>query len=188
MYLTIILYLFQLELSKYKKGVQWIKKLLYQTELISDRLKIIATKMINNVAQIKRRGSKIVSDLMKGLTYNEGNFDIFRYVKIISNIQYCICIRISYYFNYIFVDNNFYASSILRQQKFLTKMIERLNNESSEQEVIAEIESVRKVLTSTENVVLYIAANVDKLSAEVENVYTPWNDFFSDIDATKKKP
>ncbi|KAL2732287.1 uncharacterized protein V1477_014528 [Vespula maculifrons] len=146
----------QLELSKYKKGVQWIRKLLYQTELISDRLKIIATKIINNVAQIKRRGSKIVSDLMKGLTYNE--------------------------------DSNFYASSLLRQQKFLAKMIERLNDESSEQEVIAEIESVRKVLTSTENVALYIAANVDKLSAEVENLYTPWNDFFSDIDATKKRP
>ncbi|KAL2723884.1 uncharacterized protein V1478_008397 [Vespula squamosa] len=146
----------QLELSKYKKGIQWIRELLYQTELVSDRLKIIATKMINNVAQIKRRGSKIVSDLLKGLTYNE--------------------------------DNNFYASSLLRQQKFLTKMIERLDDESSEQEVIAEIESVRKVLTSTENMVLYIAVNVDKLSAEVENVYTPWNDFFSDMDTTEKKP
>lgn len=96
--------------------------------------------------------------------------------------------HISYYFNYIFVDNNFYASSLLRQQKFLSKMIVRLNGESSEQEVIAEIESVRKVLTSTENMVLYIAVNVDKLSAEVEDVYAPWNDFFPDMNTTEKKP
>ncbi|KAK2579672.1 hypothetical protein KPH14_011595 [Odynerus spinipes] len=146
----------QLEPSKYQKGVQWIKELLYETELISDRLKIIATKMINDVAQVKRQGSRIVKDLMKSLTYNK--------------------------------DSNYYASSLLRQQKFLTKMIERLNDESSEQEVKAEIESVRKILTSTRNMVLYMAANVDKLAAEVDNVYAPWNDFFSDMDITEKKP
>lgn len=146
----------QLELSKYEKGVQWIKELLYQTEMTTERLKIIATKMINDVAQVKRKGNKIVNDLMKGLTYSK--------------------------------ESNHYASSLLRQQKFLTKLIDRLNDESGEQKVKEEIESVRKVLTSPKNMVLYMATNVDKLAAKVENVYTPWNEFFSDVDANEKQP
>lgn len=63
---------------------------------MSDRLKIIATKMMNNVAQIKRRGSKIVSDLMKGLTYNEGNFDIFDVSLCKDNFEYLILYMYAY--------------------------------------------------------------------------------------------
>lgn len=72
-------------MEKYEKGVQWIKELLYETELTPDRLKIIAAKMVNDVAQVKRRGNKVVGDLMKGLLYKKGkNIDILRCFVVFS--------------------------------------------------------------------------------------------------------
>lgn len=76
---------------------------------------------------------------------------------------------------------------MLRQQKFLTDVLERLNDETRRREVIAEIESVRKILTSPKNMVLYMAVNAEKLTVQVPNVYAPWNMFFSDV-GTSEKP
>lgn len=59
-------------MDKYEKGVQWLKELLYDTELTVDRLKIISAKMVNDVAQVKRNGSKVANDLINGLMYNKG--------------------------------------------------------------------------------------------------------------------
>ena len=59
-------------MEKYEKGVQWIKELLYETKLTPDRLKITATKIVNDVAQFKRQGNKVVNDLMQGLMYKKG--------------------------------------------------------------------------------------------------------------------
>ena len=143
-----------LEMEKYEKGVQWMKELLYKTELTPDRLKIIAAKMVNDVAQVKRRGNKVVGDLMKGLLYKK--------------------------------DSNQFTSSMLRQQKFLNSVLERLNDEKGQKEVVAEIESVRKCLTMPESMTLYMATNVDKLTVQVPNVYSAWNNHFSELNATSK--
>ncbi|XP_054014823.1 uncharacterized protein C05D11.1-like isoform X1 [Hylaeus anthracinus] len=143
-----------LEIEKYEKGVQWIKELLYETELTPDRLKIVAAKTINDVAQFKRKGYKIVNDLMKGLIYNK--------------------------------DSNHFSTSMLRQQKFLTNVLDRLNDENGQAEVLSEIESVRKVLTMPKNMTLYIATNVDKLTTQIQNVYSPWNTHFSEFAKSDK--
>lgn len=148
------LLILDLEMEKYEKGVQWIKELLYETKLTPDRLKITAAKMVNDVAQFKRQGNKIVNDLMQGLIYNK--------------------------------DSNPYISNMLRQQKFLNNVLERLNDETGQKEVISEIESVREVLTTPKNMVLYMATNVDKLTAQVPNVYSPWNTYFSTFSTSSK--
>jgi hypothetical protein len=75
---------------------------------------------------------------------------------------------------------------MLRQQKFLTDIMERLNDNTGKKQVIAEIESVRKILTSFKNMVLYMAVNVEKLTVQVPDVYAPWNIFFSDIATSEK--
>lgn len=75
---------------------------------------------------------------------------------------------------------------MLRQQKFLNNVLERLNDETGQKEVISEIESVREVLTTPKNMVLYMATNVDKLTAQVPNVYSPWNTYFSTFDTSSK--
>lgn len=70
---------------------------------------------------------------------------------------------------------------MLRQQKFLSNILDRLNDEKEQKEVISEIEIVRKALTTPENMVLYMATNVDKLTSQISDVYTPWNAHFSDL-------
>ncbi|XP_003399672.2 uncharacterized protein C05D11.1 [Bombus terrestris] len=148
------LLILHLEMEKYEKGVQWIKELLYETKLTPDRLKITAAKMVNDVAQFKRQGNKIVNDLMQGLIYKK--------------------------------DSNPYISNMLRQQKFLNNILDRLNDETGQKEVISEIESVREVLTTPKNMILHMATNVDKLTAKVPNVYGPWNTYFSTFDTSSK--
>ncbi|XP_078049942.1 uncharacterized protein C05D11.1 [Augochlora pura] len=143
-----------LEIEKYDKGVRWIKELLYDTKLTSSRLKTIATKMIYDVAQIKRKGYKVVNDLMKGLLYNK--------------------------------DSNQFTCSMLRQQKFLTNVLCRLNDEKEESSVISELEIVRKMLTTPKNMTIYIATNVDKLSSLNEDVYKSWDTCFSNLDTSEK--
>lgn len=84
-------------MEKYEKGVQWIKELLYETKLTPDRLKITAAKMVNDVAQFKRQGNKIVNDLMQGLIYNKG-----KKFKELRNTYACIHIH-----NRVIVNNNY---------------------------------------------------------------------------------
>ncbi|XP_050485533.1 uncharacterized protein C05D11.1-like [Bombus huntii] len=148
------LLMLHLEMEKYEKGVQWIKELLYETKLTPDRLKITAAKMVNDVAQFKRQGNKIVNDLMQELIYNK--------------------------------ESNPHISNMLRQQKFLNHVLERLSDETDQKKVISEIESVREVLTTPKNMVLYMATNVDKLTAQVPNVYSPWNTYFSTFGTSSK--
>ncbi|XP_017774305.1 PREDICTED: uncharacterized protein C05D11.1-like [Nicrophorus vespilloides] len=61
----------QVETAKYAKGISWLRELLYQTVFDAERLKIIATKMVNNVSQAKRSGRNVVSYATKGLWYIE---------------------------------------------------------------------------------------------------------------------
>lgn len=75
---------------------------------------------------------------------------------------------------------------MLRQQKFLNNVLERLNDEKGQKEVVAEIECVRKCLTMPESMTLYMATNVDKLTVQVPNVYSSWNNHFSELKATSK--
>lgn len=66
----------QVEAAKYEMGINWLRQLLYQTVFTVDRLKIIANKMVNDVAQAKRQGRSVVSYIMKGLRYVEGLFSV----------------------------------------------------------------------------------------------------------------
>ncbi len=59
-------------MEKYVQGVQWIRELLYQTQFTAERMKIIATKMVNDVSQLKRNGRYIVQTLFKEMTFNKG--------------------------------------------------------------------------------------------------------------------
>ena len=59
-------------MEKYSKGVQWLSELLFSTVFTAERLKIIASKMANGVASMKRNGRRIVQTLMKELNFNKG--------------------------------------------------------------------------------------------------------------------
>ena len=69
-----------MEPKKYEKGIRWIRELLYQTKLTVERVKIIATKIVNNVSEVKRVGDTMVYDLMRGLIYNKGSTTFFFFI------------------------------------------------------------------------------------------------------------
>ena len=61
----------QAEPGKYPDAVAWMHKLVYRTVLTPERARVLATKMENSVAELKRRGSKVVSIMMNSLLFSE---------------------------------------------------------------------------------------------------------------------
>lgn len=49
-----------------------MRELLFQTKFTPERVNIVAQRLINNVAEVKRRGNAMVSDLMTGIIYKKG--------------------------------------------------------------------------------------------------------------------
>ncbi|XP_015108597.1 uncharacterized protein C05D11.1 [Diachasma alloeum] len=131
----------QIEMSKYGKGIQWIRELLYDTKFNPERLKIIASRMLNEITICKKKGHKICGNLMRGLMFSK--------------------------------ESNHFNASLMRQQMFLTKIVERLGAGQG-QEIVKEIEEIVKSLTDPGNILVYIVTNVDKLSNHVKDLYSPW--------------
>lgn len=68
--------------KKYIRGIQWIVDLLTRTEFTVDRVRVIAAKIANAVAQAKRNGNSVSKDLLKAVYY-ENN----------SNVRKCSMIQ-----------------------------------------------------------------------------------------------
>lgn len=130
---TTISLLLQVEPKKYEQGIKWIRELLYDTVLTEERVKVLGTKIVNNVAEIKRKGSSMAYDLMRGLMYGKGS--------------------------------NHYAVGALRQYKFLTSVLAKLENKDTSHEVMADLEKLRSILTLPKNMVIHMSANLDILSS-----------------------
>ena len=64
--------LFQVELSKYERGISWLHELLTCTQFTAERVKVVATKIVNDVAQLKRSGRFVTKTLIIGLIFNKG--------------------------------------------------------------------------------------------------------------------
>lgn len=63
-------------------------------------------------------------------------------------------------------ESNHYSVSVLRQHKFLTKLLEQLNSPEDAPRVIENLETIRKILTHPKNIVVHLAANCDAFSSE----------------------
>ncbi|XP_971907.2 uncharacterized protein C05D11.1-like [Tribolium castaneum] len=74
----------QVEVAKYEKGIEWLRDILYNTVFSVDRLKIIAAKMNNAVAQAKRSGRDVVAYAMRGLRFVE-NSNIYNSGVLLQN-------------------------------------------------------------------------------------------------------
>ncbi len=62
----------QVEREKYKRGIVWIHELLYQAQFSTERLKIVANKMINDVSQYKRNGRFVVQTIIREMLFIKG--------------------------------------------------------------------------------------------------------------------
>ena len=73
-------------MAKYQKAIQWIKDLLFNIEFSMDRLKIIASKMMSDVNQMKRDGDSVVSAVSTSCCFEKG-----RKLSGIFYMEYIIC-------------------------------------------------------------------------------------------------
>ena len=61
----------KVEFDKYVKGVHWLKDLLYGVQFTEERMHIVANKILNDVARLRRDGRKIAQTLMRSVNYNK---------------------------------------------------------------------------------------------------------------------
>lgn len=61
----------QVEQQKYEIGAKWLQELLHQTQFTVDRIKVTTAKMVNDVAQAKRKGSTIARGLLQAIYYKK---------------------------------------------------------------------------------------------------------------------
>ncbi|XP_055593217.1 uncharacterized protein C05D11.1-like [Uranotaenia lowii] len=129
--------------EKYVTGINWIAELLHKTEFPVERVKVCASKMVNDVAQAKREGNSIVRDLLKAMYYEP--------------------------------DSNMRVSSLLKQLKFLTALLEQLESgEEAAAKVIANLNKVRNIITKPENLGIHMAADWNKMADMQIDLMSPW--------------
>jgi hypothetical protein len=77
---------------------------------------------------------------------------------------------------------------MLRQHKFLTALIEKLDSKEKCREVLNEIEAVRLIITDPANIVIHLAADVDRLADKLGDLVQPWRKVLpADKVAVKKR-
>jgi Zn-dependent M16 (insulinase) family peptidase len=64
----------KVEREKYVNGVHWLRDLLYGVQFTSDRVHIIANKMINDVATLRRDGETVAQTVLKAMNFNKGSY------------------------------------------------------------------------------------------------------------------
>ncbi|XP_020299019.1 uncharacterized protein YOL098C-like [Pseudomyrmex gracilis] len=82
-------------------------------------------------------------------------------------------------------DNRPYSFNIYQLYVSFSQIRNYLNT-AGEKKVLEEIKYVRKTMTSPQNMFVYMAVNVDKLTKHVPDVYAPWNKFFPEFMTLKK--
>lgn len=68
---------------------------------------------------------------------------------------------------------------MLRQQMFLTILLEKLNDDRASS-VIDDMLKVRNILTNPKNMVLHLALNLDHVTKKLSDPATPWEKFLPD--------
>lgn len=63
---------------------------------------------------------------------------------------------------------------MLYQQKFLTKILTKLGDVETAQSVIADLNQLRGIITSTKNIALHVAADWHKMCSLNIDLNAPW--------------
>ncbi|XP_063960885.1 uncharacterized protein C05D11.1-like [Lytechinus pictus] len=72
----------KVEEEKYSKGVQWLQEILFQVQFTADRIKIVAQKMINDVAKLKRDGRTLALTVLRDINYSpESNHHVASMIR-----------------------------------------------------------------------------------------------------------
>ncbi|CAG8476216.1 27764_t:CDS:10 [Dentiscutata erythropus] len=60
----------KVEASKYATGIRWLRDLLWNTEFTAERLKICASKLLNDIPQTKREGYEMSLNVLQTIHYD----------------------------------------------------------------------------------------------------------------------
>lgn len=77
-------------------------------------------------------------------------------------------------------DSNHYNCNMLRQHKFLTALVEKLDSAEECAKVLSDLEEVRQVITDPRHMVVHLAANVDQLGNSCQDPAQLWKQMLSD--------
>ena len=61
----------KLEREKFSRGVEWIHDLIYRVVFTQERVKVIATKLENSIADMKRDGYTVAKAMLKLITFSD---------------------------------------------------------------------------------------------------------------------
>lgn len=61
----------QVEVSKHQNAIDWVSDILYNSVFSPERIKTIATRMLSDISQLKRSGSKMNNSVMGTLLYRD---------------------------------------------------------------------------------------------------------------------
>lgn len=86
-----------------------------------------------------------------------------------------------------FLDTNVKFSSMLYQQKFLASVLTKLGNEETAQSVISDLNQLRGIITSTNNLALHVAADWHKMGLLNNELNDPWQRIAKPGDAPCKE-
>ena len=105
----------KLERDKFARGVEWIHDLIYQVVFTQERVKVIATKLENSIADMKRDGYTVAKAMLKLITFSD-----------VSNMHWNTLLRQQSFlkvsinaFHSIFTECVFYLHTIDRDMKIL---------------------------------------------------------------------
>ena len=61
----------KLERDKFSRGVEWIHDLVYRVVFTQERVRVIATKVENSIADMKRDGYTVAKAMLKLITFSD---------------------------------------------------------------------------------------------------------------------
>lgn len=64
---------------------------------------------------------------------------------------------------------------MLKQQKFLNSLLEKIDKVELADAIIDDLNSIRKILVDPKNIGLHIAADFNKLAESKDELIKPWN-------------
>ncbi|XP_041971152.1 uncharacterized protein C05D11.1-like [Aricia agestis] len=129
--------------SDYEEVVNLLYEVLYCAEITKERLLVFVQRLLNDVAQVRRNGNKMVYDILRDSVYSK--------------------------------DSNVHWSSVLRQQKFLKNILERLNASDDSAEAVLR-EAKEEFKNMTKHIWLHLATDFERYKLSTE----PWKKFARD--------
>lgn len=76
---------------------------------------------------------------------------------------------------YYIDESNVRLNSMLKQHKFLSGVLERLDNPEQAKTVIEDLNTIREIITRPTNMAIHLAADFEKIAAQGIDLMEPWN-------------